>query len=168
MAESVVRPAVRIAPTGVRQRLEEAACLAKAAEACGLSGRAERGVELANDVDDLVKDAEGLLAGAAVFSRLIERRDEEQASGTPAKAASAADAAPLLERRFVQAALKTFLSQARHRLDQALGIARAAEVCLDIIDSADGVRVALAIEPLLYETKHFINTATIINRLSEE
>lgn len=57
---------------------------------------------------------------------------------------------------------------ASDRLQQCVGIARAAEICADIGRADDAVRVTLDLEPLLYEAKTLINAASILNRMMED
>jgi hypothetical protein len=61
--------------------------------------------------------------------------------------------------------LQAFLRAARARLDEIVGIARAAETCAEIGQTDKAVRLSLDIEPLLYEVRNFVNTASMINRL---
>ena len=54
------------------------------------------------------------------------------------------------------------------RLQQCVGIARAAEICADIGRADDAVRVTLDLDQLLYEAKTLINAASILNRMTED
>jgi hypothetical protein len=54
----------------IRSRLEKAASIAKAAEACALSGGLEKGVEIALVVEGIVYEARTLLNAASTMKRL--------------------------------------------------------------------------------------------------
>ena len=75
--------------------------------------------------------------------------------------------APPTDRVLAKATVKAFLGQARSRLDRAVGLARAAEICSEIGQAEEAVRVSLDIEPLLYDVKHLVNACGILNRQPE-
>jgi hypothetical protein len=54
----------------IRQRLEEASSIAKAAEACSLAGNTGKGVEVVLDVEQLVYEVNTLLNAASLMKRL--------------------------------------------------------------------------------------------------
>jgi hypothetical protein len=70
-----------------------------------------------------------------------------------------------MDRALLDLTLKAFLKEARVRLDEIVGIARAAEICAEIGQTDKAVRLSLGIEPFLYEVRNFVNTASMINRL---
>jgi anthranilate phosphoribosyltransferase len=53
----------------IRERLEQAASIAKAAEACAEAGNPEKGVEVVLDVEQLLYEATTLLNGARLINR---------------------------------------------------------------------------------------------------
>ena len=53
----------------------------------------------------------------------------------------------------------------RARLDEAAGIAKAAETCADNGNVGKGIEIALDVEQLLYEVNTFLNAASMIYRL---
>ena len=53
----------------IRERLEEASSIAKAAEACAQAGNPEKGVEVVLDVEQLIYEATTLLNGASLINR---------------------------------------------------------------------------------------------------
>ena len=55
--------------TEMRSRLEKAAGIAKAAEACAEAGNPEKGVEVVLDVEQLIYEATTLLNGASLINR---------------------------------------------------------------------------------------------------
>lgn len=61
--------------TGMRMRLDKAAAIAKAAEACALSGNVETGVEISHDIEQLLYEVTTYLNAASMFRRLA--REEE-------------------------------------------------------------------------------------------
>jgi hypothetical protein len=54
----------------MRARLEQAASIAKAAEACADSGNVEKGIEFALDVEDLIYEVGNLLNAASLIHRI--------------------------------------------------------------------------------------------------
>jgi hypothetical protein len=54
----------------MRQRLDEAASIARAAQACADAGNIEKGVEIALDVEQLVYEVETLLNAASLINRI--------------------------------------------------------------------------------------------------
>jgi hypothetical protein len=54
----------------MRQRLDEAASIAGAAQACAEAGNTENGVEIALDVEQLVYEVETLLNAASLINRI--------------------------------------------------------------------------------------------------
>jgi hypothetical protein len=61
--------------TGMRMRLDKAAAIAKAAEACALSGNVETAVEISHDIEQLLYETTTYLNAASMFRRLA--REEE-------------------------------------------------------------------------------------------
>ena len=53
----------------IRQRLDEAASIAKAAQTCAETGNIEKGVEIALDVEQLVYEVNTLLNAASLINR---------------------------------------------------------------------------------------------------
>ena len=54
----------------MRSRLEKAASIAKAAEACALSGNIEKGIEVALDLEQIVYEVNTFLNAASMINRL--------------------------------------------------------------------------------------------------
>lgn len=54
MKDSMLKAALKTHLTGMRQRLDQAAGIAKAAEACAESGNIETAIETALDVEQLI------------------------------------------------------------------------------------------------------------------
>jgi hypothetical protein len=54
---------------GIRERLEQATGIAKAAEACAEAGNPEKGVEIVLDVEELIHEASTLINGASLINR---------------------------------------------------------------------------------------------------
>jgi hypothetical protein len=150
----------------LRERVEAAAGIAKAAHVLADSGLTGKAVEVANDVDEPIHDAEMLLGLVTVVARSAEatRCGAPDDSGTVAHAAGTERGAAPIDDTLADATIKAFLAQADARLHAAVGIARAAEICVAAGKLSDGVRIALDIEGLLYDARHFVNTASIVRR----
>jgi hypothetical protein len=54
----------------MRGRLEKAASIAKAAEACSDAGNVEKGIDIALDVEQLIYEVNTLLNAASMINRL--------------------------------------------------------------------------------------------------
>ena len=54
----------------MRERLERAASIAKAAEACADAGNVEKGIEVALDVEQLIYEVNTFLNAASMINRL--------------------------------------------------------------------------------------------------
>ena len=54
----------------MRERLERAVSIARAAEACADAGNVEKGIEVALDVEELVYEVNTFLNAASMFNRL--------------------------------------------------------------------------------------------------
>jgi hypothetical protein len=67
----------------------------------------------------------------------------------------------------VETTIKVYLSQMRVLLDEAAGIAKAAEACADAGSFRKGIEIALDVEQLLYEVNMFLNAASLIHRLGK-
>src|SRR5437667_1144766 len=59
--------------TEMRSRLEKAASIAKAAEACAASGNIEKGVDVALDIEEIVYEVNTFLNAASMINRLGKR-----------------------------------------------------------------------------------------------
>ncbi len=71
-----------------------------------------------------------------------------------------------MDARMLEATLKMHLVEMRERLDQAAGIAKAAEACAEAGNIAKAIEIALDVEQLLYEVTTFLNAASMINRIN--
>jgi hypothetical protein len=70
-----------------------------------------------------------------------------------------------MDARMLEATLKTHLTEMRQRLDQAAGIAKAAEACAEAGSIEKAIEIALDIEQLVYEVNTFLNAASLMNRI---
>jgi hypothetical protein len=70
MDKAIVDFTVKTFLREARERLEEAAAIARAAEACADAGKTAKAVEIANDIDDSVDGADQLLGMVAAIGRL--------------------------------------------------------------------------------------------------
>jgi hypothetical protein len=63
--------------------------------------------------------------------------------------------------------IRDFLKEVRHRLDDVVGIAKAAEACADANNIEKAVEIALGIDQPLYEITTLLNAASLINRITD-
>jgi hypothetical protein len=70
-----------------------------------------------------------------------------------------------MDARIVEATLKAHIAEMRQRLDQATGIAKAAEACAEAGNIEKAIEVALDVEQLIYEVSTFLNAASLMNRV---
>ena len=68
--------------------------------------------------------------------------------------------------QMLEATLKMHLAEIRERLDQAVGIAKAAEACANAGNISKGIEIALDVEQLIYEVNTFLNAASMIHRIN--
>ena len=67
--------------------------------------------------------------------------------------------------KLLDAALTTHLSEIRQRLDQAAGIAKAAEGCAEVGNIEEAIEIVLDVEQLVYEITTLLNAASLMNRI---
>lgn len=67
----------------------------------------------------------------------------------------------------VRIAIHAYLVEMRQRLDEAAGIAKAAQACVDAGNIDKGVEIALDVEQLVYEATTLLNAASLIKRISK-
>ena len=70
MDAHTVEIAIKVYLKEMRERLERAASIARAAEACADAGNVEKGIEVALDVEELVYDVNTFLNAASVINRI--------------------------------------------------------------------------------------------------
>ena len=73
-----------------------------------------------------------------------------------------------MDAQVAETAIKLYLKEIHTRLNEAAGIARAADACAEAGDPDRGVKVALDIEQLVYEATRLLDAASLINRLAKE
>lgn len=61
--------------------------------------------------------------------------------------------------------LMTHLKLMRERLDEAAGLGRAAETCVNSGHIEKAIQIALEVEQLTYEVNTLLNAASLINRI---
>ena len=67
--------------------------------------------------------------------------------------------------RMVEATLKAHIAEMRQRLDQAAGIAKAADACAEAGNIEKAIEIALDVEQLIYEVSTFLYAASLMNRI---
>ena len=70
MDRATIEPAIRSVLAEIHSKLNEAACIAKAAEACALAGSVAEGVTVSMDIEQLVYEAGRLQDAASLLNRL--------------------------------------------------------------------------------------------------
>ena len=70
MDHATIEPAIRIILTEIHSKLNEAARVAKAAEACALAGSIAKGVAVLMDIEQLIYEAGRLQDAASLLNRL--------------------------------------------------------------------------------------------------
>jgi hypothetical protein len=65
-----IEPAIRIILTEIHSKLNEAARIAKTAEACALAGSVAEGVSVSMDIEQLIYEAGRLQDAASLLNRL--------------------------------------------------------------------------------------------------
>ena len=73
-----------------------------------------------------------------------------------------------MDAHVAETAIKVYLKEIHTRLNEATGIAKAADACAEAGDADRGVKVALDIEQLVYEATRLLDAASLINRLAKE
>jgi hypothetical protein len=70
MNRATIEPAITIVLTEIHSKLNEAARIAKAAEACALAGSVAEGVTVSMDIEQLIYEAGRLQDAASLLNRL--------------------------------------------------------------------------------------------------
>ena len=72
MDRGLVESAIKIFLGEIRQRLEEAASIAKAAQVCAEDGNVSKAIEIVLDVEQLSYESTNLLNAASTLNRISE------------------------------------------------------------------------------------------------
>jgi hypothetical protein len=72
-----------------------------------------------------------------------------------------------MDPHILEATLKLQIKEMRERLDQAAGIARAAEVCAEAGNLDKAIEIVLDVEQLIYEVNTFLNAASMMHRIGK-
>lgn len=70
MDRTATESAIKIFLTEIRERLDKASRIAKAAEVCALAGDADNGVQVALDIEQLAYEAGRMLDAASLLNRI--------------------------------------------------------------------------------------------------
>ena len=70
-----------------------------------------------------------------------------------------------MDAQMLEATLKMHITEMRERLNQAAGIARAAETCAETGNIEKAIEIALDVEQLIYEVNTFLNAASMMHRI---
>jgi len=74
MERASIEPTIKLILAEIHSRLDEAARIAKAAEACAQSGAIAEGVEVSMDIEQLIYEAGRLQDAASLLNRM--RREQ--------------------------------------------------------------------------------------------
>lgn len=72
MNQATIEPALRLILGEIHSRLNEAARIAKAAEACALAGSVAEGVAVSMDIEQLLYEAGRLQDAASLLNRISQ------------------------------------------------------------------------------------------------
>ena len=72
MDAAIAEPAIKAYLKEIHTRLDQAASIAKAANACAEAGNADKGVHVALDIEPLIYEATRLLDAASLINRLAK------------------------------------------------------------------------------------------------
>jgi hypothetical protein len=70
MDRATIEPAIKLLLAAIHTRLNEAARIANAAQACGLAGSVAEGVAVAMDIEQLIYEADHLHGAVSLLNRL--------------------------------------------------------------------------------------------------
>ena len=70
MDRATIEPAIKIVMTEIHSKLNEAARIAKAAEACALAGSIAEGVRVSMDIEQLIYEAGRLQDASSLLNRI--------------------------------------------------------------------------------------------------
>lgn len=70
-----------------------------------------------------------------------------------------------MDAKTLEITIKAHLKEMRGRLDEAAGIAKAAETCAEAGNIPKAVEIALDLEQILYEVNTFLNAASMMHRI---
>lgn len=70
MDRTMIKPAIKILLAEIHSKLNEAARIAKAAEACAIAGSVSEGVSVSMDIEQLIYEAGRLHDAASLLNRL--------------------------------------------------------------------------------------------------
>jgi hypothetical protein len=73
-----------------------------------------------------------------------------------------------MDRATIEPAIKIVMTEIHCKLNEAARIAKAAEACALAGSVAEGVRVSMEIEQLIYEAGRLQDAVSLLNRLSRE
>jgi hypothetical protein len=71
-----------------------------------------------------------------------------------------------MDPQVAETAIKAFIKEILDRLDQAAGLAKAAQACADAGNVEKALQIALDIEQPIYEANTLLNAASLIGRVS--
>ena len=73
-----------------------------------------------------------------------------------------------MDRNAADIAIHSFLIEIRNRLEEAVGIAKAADVCASAGNLIKAIEVALDIEQIAYEVSRLLDAASLLQRIEQQ
>jgi len=73
-----------------------------------------------------------------------------------------------MDATIAETAIKAYLKEIHSRLNEAAGIAKAADACAEVWSADKGVHVALDVEQICYEATRLLDAASLINWLAKK
>jgi hypothetical protein len=70
-----------------------------------------------------------------------------------------------MDSKVLEIAIEAHLKEMSGRLEEAAGIARAADACADTGNLPKAIEIALDLEQILYEVNTFLNAASMMHRI---
>jgi hypothetical protein len=72
-----------------------------------------------------------------------------------------------MDAQLIETALRFHITKLRERLEQAAGIAKAAECCAEAGNIDKAIEIALDVEQQIYEANTLLNAASLMNRIGK-
>jgi hypothetical protein len=70
-----------------------------------------------------------------------------------------------MDRATAEVAIKALIHEVRALVDEAAGISKAAEACIEAGTPKNAIEIALGLEQPLYEATRLLDAASLMNRL---
>lgn len=74
----------------------------------------------------------------------------------------------VMDRSATDVAIQSFLVEIHNRLDEAAGIARAADACVSAGNLQKAIEIALDIEQIAHEVNRLLDAASLLQRIKQQ